>query len=105
MNIHVNNLAPNVTKEDLRETFEPFGLVTSITVSKEKHKNRLSLSGFVEMPDSATAQRAINALKGKNLKGKPLQFAHSKSRHDGRKGGGSRRSAGDKVGGTRGGGF
>ena len=38
MNIYVGNLSLEVTEEDLRQAFEAFGQVESVTVIKDKFK-------------------------------------------------------------------
>jgi RNA recognition motif-containing protein len=40
MNIYVGNLSYQVTEEDLRLAFEPFGQVESATIIKDKHKGK-----------------------------------------------------------------
>ena len=37
MNIYVGNLSHEVTEEDLRLAFEPFGQVESATIIQDKH--------------------------------------------------------------------
>ncbi len=103
MHIQIRDLAREVTEEDLRKAFESYGEVTSVTISREKIKGKLRVEAEVEMPDQDAALAAIEHLKGRNLKGRPLQIAYHRTRLTGGRPGGSRRSAGDKVGGTHGG--
>ncbi len=69
MNIYVGNLALNVTEEDLKKFFEPFGTVESVKIIKDKFSGESRGFGFVEMPAGAEAQSAIKGLNGKELKG------------------------------------
>jgi RNA recognition motif-containing protein len=104
MHIHVSNLSHDVTKVDLQQAFEPFGQVTSATVTKEKVKGKFLVSGEVVMPHDAQAEYAIHALNGKNLKKRPLKIAHSTSRPSAGRHIGARRNPGDKQGGIKAGG-
>ena len=90
MNIYVGNLLRDVTEEDLRQTFEAFGKVESVTIIKEKFSGESRGFGFVEMPAKAEAQSAITGLNGKELKGRPLKVNEARPRPQGRRGGGRR---------------
>jgi RNA recognition motif-containing protein len=56
MNIYVGNLSHEVTEEDLRLAFEPFGQVESATIIKDKHSGQSKGFGFVEMASKAEGQ-------------------------------------------------
>ena len=73
MKIYVGNLSYEVTEEDLRLAFEPFGQVESATIIKDKRSGRSKGFGFVEMPSNAEGQSAIDDLNDKDLKGKNLR--------------------------------
>jgi RNA recognition motif-containing protein len=64
MNIYVGNLSYEVTEEDLRLAFEPFGQVESATIIKDKHSGQSKGFGFVEMASKAEGQSAIDGLNG-----------------------------------------
>ena len=99
MNIYVGNLSHEVTEEDLRLAFEPFGQVESVTIIKDKHSGQSKGFGFVEMASKADAQSAIDGLNGKELKGKALNVNEARPRTE-RRGYGSGRGG---QGGGRGG--
>ena len=107
MNIYVGNLLNEVTEEDLKQAFEPFGEVKSVKIIKDKYTNRSKGFGFVEMPSKAEGQSAIDGLNGKELKGKALNVNEARPRTEsrGRGGGygGGRRGQGDGRGGHGGG--
>jgi len=88
-------LSREVTEEDLRQAFEAFGQVASVTVIKDKFSGESRGFGFVEMPAKAEAQSAITGLKDKELKGRTLKVnearPRSENRRDGRRPGGGRR--------------
>ncbi len=87
MNIYVGNLSREVTEEDLRQAFEAFGQVASVTVIKDKFSGESRGFGFVEMPAKAEAQSAITGLKDKELKGRTLKVNEARPRSENRRGG------------------
>jgi RNA recognition motif-containing protein len=91
MNIYIGNLSREVTEEDLRQAFESFGQVASVTIIKDRFSGESRGFGFVEMPAKAEAQSAINGLNGKELKGRTLNVNEARPRTEGRRGGGGRR--------------
>ncbi|MDR4509433.1 MAG: RNA-binding protein [Candidatus Brocadiaceae bacterium] len=101
MNIYAGNLARETTEEELRELFEAFGQVTSVTILKDKYTGEPRGFGFVEMPTRAEAQAAITDLNGKDVNQRVLNVNEARPRDDNRKGGGGR---GGKRGGGGGGG-
>jgi len=104
MNIYIGNLSHEVTEEDLKQAFETFGEVESVKIIKDKYTNKSKGFGFVEMPDNANAQSAINDLNDTELKGRTLKVdkAHSRSDSPGGRGGfGGGRRGGSQGGGRR----
>ena len=100
MNIYVGNLSYEVTEEDLKEAFEAFGEVETVKVIKDNYTGRSKGFGFVEMPSKAEAQSAIDALNGKELKGRTLNVNEARPRSEGRRGG-RERGGGRRGGGLR----
>jgi len=92
MNIYVGNLSYELTEDDLRQAFEQFGRVSSVSILKDRYTGQSRGFGFVEMPAKAEAQAAIEGLNGKDLKGRALKVnearPRSDDRHGDRKGGG-----------------
>lgn len=105
MNIYVSNLSFNVQDEDLREFFAEYGEVSSAKVIMDKFTNRSRGFGFVEMPDNAAAQKAIQELDGATVEGRAIKVSEAKPREErsntGGGGGGSRRPYGGGGGGNR----
>jgi RNA recognition motif-containing protein len=88
MNIYVGNLSHDVSEENLRQAFEAFGQVSSATIIKDKYSGQPRGFGFVEMPDRAEAQAAIENLNGKDLLGQQMNVNEARPRTDrGRSGG------------------
>ena len=90
MNIYVGNLSYEVTQEDLQKAFEVFGNVESSKVIWDMYTGRSKGFGFVEMPDSAEADSAIEGLDRKDLKGRTLKVNKARARSEGRRYGGNR---------------
>ncbi len=92
MNIYVGNLSSDVTEDDLREPFEAFGKIDSVTLVKDKYSGDSKGFGFVEMSSKNEAHSAIDGLNGKNLKGKSITVNEARPRPDKNKrhGGGRR---------------
>jgi RNA recognition motif-containing protein len=80
VNIFVGNLAFSTTDHDLRQLFEPFGVVEEIRVIMDRDTGRSKGFGFVEMPESAAAKSAVQGLNGKELDGRALTVNEAKPR-------------------------
>lgn len=97
MKIYVGNMSYDIKEDDLRQVFSEFGQVESVAIINDKMTNRPKGFGFVEMASSEAAQAAINALNGKELKGRAIIVNEAKPQQKS-----SNRSGG--YGGGRGGG-
>ena len=80
MNIYVGNLTFTATDHDLRQLFEPYGAVDKVSLITDRDTGRARGFGFVEMPDSRAAHAAIQALHGRDLKGRALTVNEAKPR-------------------------
>jgi RNA recognition motif-containing protein len=101
MNIYVGNLSSKVDENDLRKAFEVFGQIESVNVIKDKISGRSRGFGFVVMPDTSEADRAIEGLNGTELLGKTITVNEARSRSERR--GGGKGSDGRQHGGWGGG--
>jgi len=106
MKIYVGNLSYEVTEQDLRQEFEAFGGVDSVSVITDKYSGRPKGFAFVEMTSKSEAEAAIAGLNGKTLRERTIVVNESRPRTDNRGGGsyGNRRSGGygsDGYGGGR----
>ena len=88
MQIYVGGLSRAVTEDDLREVFETFGEVQSVSIIKNKFTGNSRGFGFVEMPATPEAQSAINKLSGTELKAQALTVNEARPRAGGGRGGG-----------------
>jgi RNA recognition motif-containing protein len=73
MNIYVSNLSFAVKDEDLRDFFAEYGEVASAKVIMDKFTNRSRGFAFVEMPDEAAGQKAIQELDGATVDGRSIK--------------------------------
>jgi RNA recognition motif-containing protein len=72
MKLFVGNLAFNVTDDDLRRVFEPFGEITGASIVKERMSGESRGFGFVEMPSKKEAEEAIIKLNGSDMNGRGM---------------------------------
>ena len=95
--IYVGNLPFSATESEVRDLFAQHGTVESVALPTDRETGRPRGFGFVEMPQ-ADAQRAMQALNGFNMGGRPLRVNEAQDRPrtgggGGRPGGGGGRSA------------
>lgn len=72
MNIYVSNLNYHTKNEALQALFAAFGEVSSANIINDRDTGRSRGFGFVEMPDEAQGQAAIDALNNREFEGKVL---------------------------------
>ena len=112
MKIYVGNLSYDVVDEDLKVAFESFGAIEEAFVLKDKLSGRSKGFGFIEMPEKAEAEAAIEKMHGAELKGRTIKVNEAKPKTEkgfhgfrsGFQGGGKGGSqGGNQGGGSRGG--
>lgn len=105
MNIFVGSLPFSLEETKLKEVFEAYGEVSSVKIIIDKFSGRSKGFGFVEMPDDAMAQKAIDELNGSTVEGRSIVVNKSEDkRDDSRKSFGGGNSGGGYKGGNSGGG-
>jgi RNA recognition motif-containing protein len=69
INIYVGNLSLDVTKDELRREFMPFGEVISVVIMNDRYigSGQTRAYGFVEMASKSEGEAAITSLNGKGL--------------------------------------
>jgi RNA recognition motif-containing protein len=72
VNIFVGNLPRIATAQDLRQLFELYGTVDSITMITNGETSHPCGFGFVDMPERSAARAAIARLHGTDLAGSAL---------------------------------
>jgi cold-inducible RNA-binding protein len=103
-NIFVGNLDFAATESSIRTLFEPYGNVERVNLVTDRDTGRSRGFAFVEMTDSAEADRAIAALNGHELDGRALNINEARPKPQGGGGGGGRGFGGGGGGGRPGGG-
>ena len=97
--LYIGNLPFDITEEDLRTMLSAHGPVNEIAVVMDKVTGKPRGFAFVTMntPEAATA--AIQALNGKDYKGRALTVNEARPREEGSRGGGGGSSRGGGGGG------
>lgn len=72
MRLYVGNLSYKLTDEQLNDAFAEHGSVASANIIMDRETKRSKGFGFVDMPDDASAEAAIEALNGQPLEGRNL---------------------------------
>ena len=80
--LFVGNLPHSTTEAELRTLFEPHGKVDQVSLVTDRDTGRSRGFAFVEMSDSAEAEKAIAALNGKELGGRALNINGGGGRDD-----------------------
>ena len=104
MSIFVGNLPFRAEQEDVAELFAAHGEVVNCSLPLERDTGRKRGFAFVEMVDDEAETRAIDALQGVELMGRPLRINKAEPRGAGgpRPGGGGGGYGGGGGGGGRG---
>jgi cold-inducible RNA-binding protein len=99
--LFVGNLSFNVTENDLQDTFAAHGTVVEANLMMDRATGRPRGFAFVTMGSPEEAQKAIDALNGKELAGRALTVNIARPREERPPGGGGRRGFGGGRGGGR----
>lgn len=86
--LYVGNLSHDLDNNDLKDTFQAYGEVTSAQIIMDRDSGRSKGFGFVEMGDLAQAQAAIDALDGTEVAGRALTVNEARPQTERRGGGG-----------------
>ena len=92
--LYIGNLPLDVTEADLRTMLAQHGPVNEIAVVMDKVTGRPRGFAFATMNTPEAAAAAIQALNGKDWKGRPLTVNEARPREEGSRGGGGSRSGG-----------
>jgi len=100
--LFVGNLSFDTTENDLQDAFAAHGTVTETNLVMDRMTNRPRGFGFVTMSTGEEAQKAIDALNGKEMGGRALTVNIAKPREErAPAGGGGRREYSGGGGGRR----
>ena len=78
--LYVGNLPFSATEADLRELFEAHGSIESINVITDRETGRPRGFAFVEMEDTESASKAMQALDGRDMGGRNLKVNEANER-------------------------
>ena len=90
MNIYIGNLPYSISEDELRDLFAAHGEVSSANIIMDRDSGRSKGFGFVEMPDKAQGEAAVNALNQTDVQGRSVRVNEARPRNDNRGGGGRR---------------
>src|SRR5213078_1144508 len=102
--LFVGNLSFNITENDLQDAFAAHGTVLEANLMMDRATGRPRGFGFVTMSTPEEAQKAIDAMHGKELGGRALTVNIARPREEragGGGGGGGRRDFRGGGGGGR----
>jgi RNA recognition motif-containing protein len=105
MNIYISGLSYNINDADLNELFTEYGEVSSARVINDRETGRSRGFGFVEMPNDADGQKAIEELNGAEYDSKVISVSVAHPRTDRPSSGGGNRNRGNNGGFRRNNGF
>ncbi len=77
--LYVGNLPWSINDADLRGLFEQHGSIASARVMVDRESGRSRGFGFVEM-DESDANKAIEALNGSSIEGRPIVVNEARPR-------------------------
>ena len=80
MNIYVGNLPFDASEADLRRLFADYGTITSAAVVTDRTTGRSRGFGFVELADTALAEKAISSLDRHDWNGRQLTVNQARPR-------------------------
>jgi RNA recognition motif-containing protein len=105
MNLYVGNLSHSASEGEVRELFEQFGAVSSVSLITDRETGRSRGFGFVTMDNDSEAQSSIDSLNGTEFLGRQLTVNEARPREGGGGGygGGGSRGGYGGGGGSRGG--
>ena len=89
--LFVGNLDFKVSENGLQDAFAPHGTVLEANLVNDRANGRPRRFGFVTMSSPVQAQKAIEALNGKEFSGRALRVNIAKPREEGAGGYGGRR--------------
>ena len=81
-NIYVGNLDVTTTEEQLRNLFQSFGPVQTVTLVMDRDTGSPRGFAFVEMSNDIDADTAISKLNGTHLRERPLVINEARSKQE-----------------------
>jgi len=91
--LYVGNLGFDVTQQELQDVFTAIGACDSVALITDRNSGQSRGFGFVEMASNGDAQKAMQQLDGKEIKGRAIKVSEARER-DSSRGGGARAGGG-----------
>jgi RNA recognition motif-containing protein len=82
MNIYVGNLHYEINEDFLKTVFEEYGVVESAKIIIDKYSGKSKGFGFIEMPNEEEGLKAVEALDGKEIKGRNLKVNQAREKSE-----------------------
>lgn len=82
MNIYVGNLSYSVTGEELKAAFAAYGEVSNVNIITDRNTGQSKGFAFVEMPNDAQAEEAINALNETPVSGRKIRVNQARPKEE-----------------------
>jgi cold-inducible RNA-binding protein len=76
--LFIGNLDYTVTSEELKQIFSEFGNVVDAVVITDRETRRSRGFGFVEFGSEDEAKKAVEAMNGKDVKGRKINVNEAK---------------------------
>lgn len=80
MNIYISGLSYGVNEASLTDLFAEYGEISSVKVILDRETGRSRGFAFVEMPNDADGQKAIDELNGVEYDGKVISVSVARPR-------------------------
>ena len=80
--LYVGNLSFNLNENDLVTLFSEFGAIDTVKIIRETFDSRSKGFGFVTMNDDGEANKAIEAMNGHEMEGRPLRVNEARPKED-----------------------
>jgi len=71
--LYVGDLRPDVTESDLYDAFKECGTIQSVRICRDMRDQHSLRYGYVNFQSHENAQKALDTLNGKRIKGKPCR--------------------------------
>lgn len=94
--LYVGNLTFDATENDLQDLFVAHGPVTEVNLMQDRRTGKARGFGFVTMETKEGADGAVQALNGRDFKGRALTVNEARPRESGGGGGGGGYRAGGR---------
>jgi RNA recognition motif-containing protein len=82
MNLYVSNLGNQVSEEELNQIFSEHGTVASAKIVMDSFSGSSRGFAFVEMPDDAEGQKAIDTLNNSDFRDRKLSVQVARPREE-----------------------